>query len=440
MISITTSASQTVSNGGTITFTLNFLTAAVLDHFKCYGVQGFSIEEVVPKLEDQFGAVEATVTNPRHFCNPVVKTYDGAATPIFNEDHHLTLYEITGFTTQTWVVKVDNQFGEQELVVSGPVMVALPTKKQYHNLPFGLDHFLLYEVEGPDMQVVVQLMDQWKVETVGVLRPVYFANPAEKTDSHIDPPLPNVIPIQHPEEHLVFYEIVGQSFRTSVNVSDQFGFQTLSVYDPRLLAVPSEKISAEQASPPPLDASIEFETWTINGQPVPPGTYEVTLNTVIDIRYKEHVSGEEDAVVTVHQTNWLSFHYKGQYEGTWLHAVNCPHAVSMSPPADILSQMTSVEGQDAPYCTEIWGRHCEPIKLDVEIVSEQVVCVNYTKTINWLGIPSPGEVLFDVYASEGDTFTLTSMACVELDGDENPDNDCTDWCPELNIVFTLPPP
>jgi len=417
-----------------------------LDHFKFYEVvDGPDVDVVLPKVGDQFytGVEEVEVNSLRYFGNPVAKTDDGVLTPIGDSDHHLTLYDITTPTTQNWVVEVDNQFGEQELTVSGPVMLAAPTWKEGHGPPLWLDHFLLYEViDGEDVQEVVDLEDQWHLESdVEVHRPVYFANPAGKIGPYVDwdPSWPLII--QNPDEHLVFYEIVGEPYQGDVGIQNQFHQQeTLSVYEPQLLAVPSEKISAEQPSPPPLDASIEFKTWTINGQPVPPGTYEVLPNTIIDIEYTEHVSGEEDAIVEVRQKSYLWFHYKGQYEGTWLHAVNAPGSVKFSPPADILYQMTTVEGVDAPYCTEIYAPWCQEVLLDVEIVSEQVVCVNYTKTINWLGIPSPEDILFDVYAAEGDTFTLTSYACVELDGDENPDNDCTDLCPELTIVFTLLPP
>jgi hypothetical protein len=206
---------------------------------------------------------------------------------------------------------------------------------------------------------------------------------------------------------------------------------------------------------PIWDASIEFKTWTIDGQPVPPGTYQVPTGTIIDIEYEEHVSGEEDAVVTVSQTNWLRYHYQGSAEGTWIHAVNHPGGVTMSPPADKLYQMTTIEGQDAPYCTEVFAHYCEPIDLDVETEWELVVCVDYTKSINWLGIrasmPMPmivqnGEemvVLFEIFPPEQplvqngppepDIITLTARGCVEMEGDENLDNNCTDWAPELTI-------
>jgi len=443
---------------------------AVLDHFKCYGVQGSSIGEVVLELEDQFGAVEALVEYPQYFCNPVAKTHDGVLTPISNPDHHLTLYDITTPTTQTWLVEVDNQFGEQELTVSGPVMVALPTQKEEHDPPVGLDHFLLYKViEGEDVQKVVDLEDQWHNESdVEVYKPVYFANPVKKT---LDG---EVTEIENPDEHLVFYEIVGEPFSTDyLNIVNQFGEQTLSVYEPQLLAVPSEKISAEPPptpppptpppppptppplppplppppppplppppppSPPPLDASIVFDTWTINGVPVPPGTYYVPRSTIIDIRYKVHVDGQPGAVATVQETSWLYIHYvSGEEPSIWLHAVNSPGAVSMGPPATKVHQMTTVEGEPAPYCTYTSLLKCVPVNLGVETEWTLVVCTDYTKTINWLhiGQVTDEEVLFDLQALPGQSYTLYALSEVALEGDENPENDYTDWSPALNIT------
>jgi hypothetical protein len=206
--------------------------------------------------------------------------------------------------------------------------------------------------------------------------------------------------------------------------------------------------------PEPLDASIEFLTWTIDGVPVPPGTYRVPLGTIIDIEYEVHVSGEEDAVVEVYETKWLSYHYGGPGEGNWIHAVNHPGAVTMSPPADKLEQETTINGELAPYCTEVFAPKCQEILLDVHVGWEQVVCVNYQQNVNWLRINPPyvpyatilqhgldEEVLFDIYPfeqapidpTEPEIINLTAMACVQVQGDENPDNDCTDWCPGLTI-------
>lgn len=186
---------------------------------------------------------------------------------------------------------------------------------------------------------------------------------------------------------------------------------------------------------PPLDASIVFDTWTINGIPVTPGTYPIGPNTIIDVEYKEHVDGEPGEVYTVHQTSWLWFHYLGPDEGIWLHCVNHPDAVKMDPDATKLYQYCTVWGEPVEHCDEIWVKACVPILLDVEIGWELEVCKDYTKTINWLGFPSPPDILFDVGASPGASFNLTSSACIELEGDTNHDNDCTGNSTPLIILY-----
>jgi len=214
-----------------------------LDHFKCYWAEGAEPVLDVVYLEDQFGAVNATVEWPLFFGNPVEKWHDEVVTPIWNPDHHLTVYNITyEEEPQDWLVEVNNQFGNQELTVFGPVALAVPTQKLIpggHEQPVGLDHFLLYEViEGPPVEVmVVSLNDQFGEEPeVWVLAPVLFANPVRKTHDY------DVTEIENPEAHLVFYEIVSTGpFAPEVLVVNQFGEQILDVYDPLLLAVPSEK-------------------------------------------------------------------------------------------------------------------------------------------------------------------------------------------------------
>ena len=258
----------------------------------------------------------------------------------------------------------------------------------------------------------------------------------------------------------------GNKWEQGPSVSDENAANALGIpgivrnaagteyYGPATGALPHTPMPEE---PEPLDVSIEFKTWTINGEPVPPGTYTAPPGTIIDIEYEVHVSGEEDAVVEVYETKWLRYHYKGPGEGNWIHAVNAPGGVTMHPPADKIpgSQMTTVGGQPAPYCTEIWAPKCEVILLDVHVGWEQVVCVDYTQDVNWLRVNPPyvpsmtilqdglDEVLFDIYPAQQEqppteTITLSAMACVEMEGDENPDNDCTDWCPELTIEIVPP--
>jgi hypothetical protein len=217
-----------------------------LDHFKCYEAEGMLADETV-LLEDQFDTFEAAyVEFAWFFSNPVEKLHDEMVTPILNQDHHLTIYNILceGTFGHYSAVDVYNQFGIHYLDVEAPVYLAVPTQKLDpgpHGPPVGLDHFLLYPVGigGPPIEVVVSLNDQFHEEPeVWVLEPVYFGSPVQKT--HGD----TVTPIEHPEAHLVFYAISGGTFDGSVVAENQFslGPQELDVYNPVFLAVPSLKL------------------------------------------------------------------------------------------------------------------------------------------------------------------------------------------------------
>jgi len=194
----------------------------------------------------------------------------------------------------------------------------------------------------------------------------------------------------------------------------------------------------------PLNAYINFSTWTINGVPVSPGPHTVYSGDIVDIEYTEHVSGATGAFVTVDETNWLSFHYLGPGDWTTLHVVDSWDAVKMSPSsATKLSQTATVAGNPVSKCDYIEVIKCTPKLLDVETSWKLVVCNEYTKTINWLGFPSPENILFDPYlVNPGDSFNLTAMACVHLVDyeDADPSDDCTDWCSNLTITYAGPLP
>jgi hypothetical protein len=238
-------------------------TTYTLDHFKCYAAKPETTPYVgeVVYLEDQFGAINATVSDEWpllfgnnetgvFFCDPVEKVHDGVTTPISNPDHHLTLYSLN-YTEepQMWFVEVDNQFGTQNLTVSGPFALAVPTQKVApggHEPPVGLDHFLIYYViAGPSLNVTVDMKDQFRTDTdVLVYEPFAFANPVQKT--HDD----NITEIMNPEAHLVFYAISADFWEgPEVQVVNQFGGQTFNLFqDPVIFAVPSEKLYYEPIS------------------------------------------------------------------------------------------------------------------------------------------------------------------------------------------------
>jgi hypothetical protein len=145
-------------------------------------------------------------------------------------------------------VEVDNQFGLEQLMVEGPIALAVPTQKGDHGAPLLLDHYLLYEVFGvsPVGELVI-LNDQFMSEPdAEVYEPVYLANPVQKTDAV------GVTPVNDPDAHLLFYyiDVVG-GFTTQVQVTNQFETGTSDVFDPAFLAVPSTK--TELPPPLPLD-------------------------------------------------------------------------------------------------------------------------------------------------------------------------------------------
>jgi hypothetical protein len=228
--------------GQNVTVTAHFV--GPIDHFMGYFVDSeWYIGENVT-LEDQFGTVNATVEWALGFCNPAEKVHDPVTTPIWNPDHHFTLYTLSyEGEPQTWQVEVMNQFGTQNLTVSGPFALGVPTQKVEpgnHEPPLGLDHYLLYMVnEGPLVEEVVDLNDEFGPQPgVLVYEPVLFAVPVRKTHDGV------VKEIRNPETHAVIYSISGGYLEREIQVVNQFGPQALNVSGPYMLAVPSVKIAA----------------------------------------------------------------------------------------------------------------------------------------------------------------------------------------------------
>jgi hypothetical protein len=211
-------------------------------------------------------------------------------------------------------------------------------------------------------------------------------------------------------------------------------------------------------TPTQVDAYVTFDSWSINGTPVPGGaTYWVGPGTIIDATYKEGVSGNNTGQpVTIHETSWLTVHntgIDGSGEGPpiTLHVVNGAGAVKTDPPSDVSNQQATVEGVPKPVCYKFDLPACQEVHLDAEADLEQEVGTAYTKTINWLRVPAGvvilvdnGAVVFDVDSiGAWQTFTLVSYACVEVgEGfeDTDPSNNCCVASSMITIGFQPPPP
>ena len=236
-----------------------------LDHFKCYRVtEGTPANDFV-KLQDQFDGANlehVLVGNPILFCNPVKKiTSTGQETRILNENNHLKMYFVAPTTAQTRTVIVRNQFtgtALTSLVVSQPLILAVPTQKQPHDPPEKLDHFKCHlVVEGQPVNVAVGLVDQFDRELVLVGRPLLLCNPTVKV--HGETPAGSaddvrleetVTPITNPDAHLVCYRIISPvgtpstaplAQNRAVKVLNQFDREIIKLAQPILLCVPSTK-------------------------------------------------------------------------------------------------------------------------------------------------------------------------------------------------------
>ena len=225
----------------------------------------------------------------------------------------------------------------------------------------------------------------------------------------------------------------------------------------------------EFVTPVEVDAWVVFDTWTIDGNPVAPGSYPLVPGMIVDARYTEGVSGnvsgnQTGQEVKVKETLWAKYHNWG-YEGELgptrtLHVVNAWGAVWGVPPFEQkLSQQATVGGDPVAVCTDIPCPYCETISLDVEIETVQKVGTNYTKNVNWIRFKTPGELSLGAWVLLGSTdsifeedvsgfvgwevFDMTTGACIEVgEGfvDTNPANDCCPESPKITIWYPPPGP
>jgi len=207
-----------------------------------------------------------------------------------------------------------------------------------------------------------------------------------------------------------------------------------------------------------VDVSIVFNTWSINGTPVPPtpggpGTFWwITQDTVIDAHYTVNVGGNNTGKpVTVHETMTISVHNIG-IEGemppanpkVW-HVVNGLGAVSTDPPLQVSNQVATHEGNPVPACTNIELPFCETVHLDAECDVETEVGATFTKKVNWVRNPQGVNIthlaMWDDCIFEIDTvqewtvFTMVTTACEEVgEGfvDIDPSNDC---CADSPMIY-----
>jgi hypothetical protein len=210
-----------------------------LEHFLCYSVgqhSRFKPRDV--QLRDQFKARKARITGTSDFCNPARKNSE----PFVNKVDHTRCYATTGASVNR-KVKLRNQFGPFEGVVTSPRRLCLPSKKQIvggtqpPKTAFKTDHFQCYGFRpaGTFPTLSTTFSDQFGKLTTKFKLPVLLCAPAGK----------NKTPVRHRVHHLVCYKRLSKTPAVVKNliVSNQFGRETLQTKSPDLLCVPTVKLA-----------------------------------------------------------------------------------------------------------------------------------------------------------------------------------------------------
>ena len=190
-----------------------------LDHFTVYEVIDSSgqVSGTNMYFEDAFTSAEVSVGYPTMLCVPTSKIHGSSTDSILNPNDCLILYDINVYSgSVSRTITMVNQLITHNITVSGPVMVAVPSKQSGQSEP-NLDHYLIYEItSGTSPSSTVTLTDQFTTYTnVSVTDRSYLAVPAKKThDEEITEIIKN-------DTYLVCYNTSGDSPGVSVTVSNQ---------------------------------------------------------------------------------------------------------------------------------------------------------------------------------------------------------------------------
>ncbi len=247
-----------------------------LNHYLVYAVDVADYLEFAPvegvNLKDQFipDGEDVTVRGPILFANPVKKTVlGGDVAEIEDPDLHWVSYEIWDAEAPSIDkrIQVANQFGNDQILdLTYREMLTVPSQKNVPPTPL-LDHFKGYNIgAGDPLGIWVNLQDQFHdyYFDAEVLNPMMFFNPVDKVHG-------TVTTSSNPDNHLTVYNIGGAAIDWwTVTVDNQFNDaavpQTLTVFGPFALAVPTQKVEpGGHGMPKYIDHYLLYQVW----EPVP---------------------------------------------------------------------------------------------------------------------------------------------------------------------------
>jgi hypothetical protein len=192
-----------------------------------------------------------------------------------------------------------------------------------------------------------------------------------------------------------------------------------------------------------VDASITWESWTIDGEQVPPGHYTIYPPTIIDCEYEVVINGTYCESVNVTVSLNLTYHYGGPGEFKSWHVCNAPGSVYTIPPGTISSQNATVNGEVKHFCDKFDAPKCQNVTLGVTFTHEAHKGTTYKYKVNWLryNASEADDAIFDnllewieLGAGIVGISDMVTSACVYVDGDVDPANDCCGDSPMLYIT------
>jgi hypothetical protein len=246
-----------------------------LNHYLVYLVDEADYYEFAPvegvNLKDQFirDGEDVTVKGPMLFANPVKKTVVGGdVAAIERPDLHWVAYDIWDAESPSIEKKIPiaNQFGnDQVLDLTVRDVLVVPSQKNVPPTP-ALDHFKCYPTSEVALNVWVNLQDQFHdyYFDAMVADPFMFCNPVDKVHGTVETS-------SNPDKHLTVYKITETPIDWwTVTVDNQFNDaavpQTLTVYGPVALAVPTQKlVPGDHGMPKYIDHYLLYDVW----EPVP---------------------------------------------------------------------------------------------------------------------------------------------------------------------------
>jgi len=207
-----------------------------LDYFKFCDVANLAVNEKVA-LKGQFDQEpeRARLSILTFFANPVSKNRE----PIYDKRAHLNwhvLFEPSPDPTRK--LALENQFGRSEILIGSAFGPLAPAQKYEigSGFPKQLDHYKVYRtLDAEPLMKEVKLEDQFGADEVRVVYPVAFAVPVHKEHEG------RTFKINNEKAHLLIYRITSHKAEKTIRVRDQFGRYILHVMRSILLAVPTVK-------------------------------------------------------------------------------------------------------------------------------------------------------------------------------------------------------